>query len=266
MTAKKPEIDEPEATDEPTKELANYDELLAAMAKKATAIEKPTTSNIGTRAGILTYNGTPVPDNKLSVIVIASTHANLYYEGAYDEKNPTNPVCYAYSEDGENMRPHPKSSKPQHEDCATCPWNAWESDPNGGRGKACKNSRRLALIPADTTAEDLKTAEIATLQLPVTSVKVWAQYVNKLSTLFARPPLGVYTTIGSVPDRETTFKLTFLNGPLVDVSMIMPLVEKASVAQEQLERVYEANPELTEEQIAEKAAKATKTAGRAKRF
>jgi hypothetical protein len=263
MTTKKPDED---VVAEQTKEIANYDEMLAAMAKKATAIEKPTTSNIGTRAGILTLNGTPVPDNKLNVIVMASTHANLYYEGVYDEKNPTNPVCYAYSEDGENMAPHPKSSKPQHTDCASCPWNAWESDPKGGRGKACKNTRRLALIPADTTVEDLKTAEIATMQLPVTSVKIWAQYVNKLSTLFARPPLGVYTTIGSVPDRDTTFKLTFLNGPLVDVSMIMPLVQKAEVVQEQLERVYEANPELTEEQIAEKAAAATKSSARGKRF
>jgi len=258
--------DEEPVVAEQTKEIANYDEMLAAMAKKATAIEKPTTSNIGTRAGILTYNGTPVPDNKLSVIIIASTHANLYYEGEYDEKNPTNPVCYAYSEDGENMVPHPKSSKPQHTDCESCPWNRWESDPKGGRGKACKNSRRLALIPADTTLEDLKTAEIATMQLPVTSVKVWAQYVNKLSTLFARPPLGVYTTIGSVPDRDTTFKLTFLNGPLVDVSMIMALVEKASVAQEQLERVYEPNPELTEEEIAAKAEREAAGAKRGKRF
>lgn len=263
MTAKKPDE---EVVAEQTKELANYDEMLAALAKKATAIEKPTTSNIGTRAGILTYNGTPVPDNKLNVIIIASTHANLFYEGAYDEKNPTNPVCYAYSEDGENMVPHPKSSKPQHTDCDSCPWNKWESDPNGGRGKACKNSRRLALIPQDTTVEDLQTAEIATMQLPVTSVKIWAQYVNKLSTLFSRPPLGVYTTIGSVPDRDTTFKLTFQNGPLVDVSMIMPLIKKAEVAQEQLERVYEANPELTEEGLAAKAEKAKASAGRAKRF
>ncbi len=260
---KKPDDD---VVAEQTKELANYDEMLAAMAKKATAIEKPTTSNVGTKAGILTLNGDTVPDNKLNVIIIASTHANLYYEGVFDDQNPTNPVCYAYSEDGENMVPHPKSSKPQHSDCATCPWNQWESAPNGGRGKACKNTRRLALIPADTTAEDLKTAEIATMQLPVTSVKIWAQYVNKLSTLFARPPLGVYTTIGSVPDRDTTFKLTFLNGPLVDVSMIMPLVQKAEVVQELLERIYEPNPELTEEQIAEKAAKAEKGKARGKRF
>lgn len=253
--------------DEPqTTEIANYDEMLAALAKKATAIEKPTTSNIGTRAGILTYNGTPVPDNKLNVIIIASTYANLYYEGEYDEKNPTNPVCYAYSEDGENMSPHPKSSKPQSADCASCPWNAWESDPKGGRGKACKNTRRLAMIPADTQLVDLQTAEIATMQLPVTSVKIWAQYVNKISTLFARPPLGVYTTIGSVPDRDTTFKLTFLNGPLVDVSLIMGLVAKADSAQPQLERVYDPNPELTEEQLAAKAEQQKKSTSRAKRF
>lgn len=262
MTTKKPD----DVVGEQTKEIANYDEMLAAMAKKATAIEKPTTSTVGTKAGILTLNGEAVPGNKLSVIVLASTHANLYYEGEYDEKNPTNPVCWAYSEDGENMVPHAKASKPQHTDCASCPWNAWESDPKGGRGKACKNTRRLALIPADTQVEDLQTVEVATLQLPVTSVKMWAQYVNKISALFARPPLGVYTTIGSEPNRKTTFNLTFTNGPLVDVSLIMPLVTKADNVQDQLERVYEPNPELTEEQLAAKAEQQAKSAGRSKRF
>lgn len=260
---KKPE--DADVVSEQTKEVANYDEMLAAMAKKATAIERPVTSSIGTRAGILTHEGEPVPDNKLPCIIIASTHANLYYEGKYEEKNPTNPVCYAYSEDGENMAPHPKSQKPQSGKCDDCRWNQWESAEEG-RGKACKNSRRLALIHSSTTIEDLPTAEIAVLQLPVTSVKEYAKYVNKISLLFSRPPLGVHTTIGSVPDRKTTFKLTFSNGPLVDISMIMPLIKKAESAQEQLERIYEHNVELTEEQLAEKAEKEAKSAKRGTRY
>jgi hypothetical protein len=36
---------------------------------------------------------------------------------------------------------------PQNTICATCPRNAWGSAPNGGKGKACGDHRRLAVVP-----------------------------------------------------------------------------------------------------------------------
>ena len=69
-----------------SQEIVNYDEILAQLAKKATKTEKPSTSSIGVRAGVLSYNGQPVPGNKLDCIIIASTHANLYYEDAFKER------------------------------------------------------------------------------------------------------------------------------------------------------------------------------------
>lgn len=253
-------------TDE-TKEVANYDEMLAKLATAAKAVEKPTTSNVGCRAGILTYNGTPVgEDNKLDCIVLASTHSNLYYAEKFDADDPKNPVCYAYSEDGENMAPHPKSQYPQAENCDVCPHNKWNSDPGGGKGKACKNGRRLALIPSGTTLEDIPTVEIATFQIPVTSVKNWGTYVNKLATLFNRPPLAMITTISTKQDLQTQFKVLFNNGPNVANEMIMPLIQKVDAAREVIERVYEHNVEPTEEELAEKAEKDAKKASRGKKF
>lgn len=226
-------------------ELVNYDEMLAQMAKAATAVERPSTSNISFKSGMVSYNKDPVPGNKLDCIIIASTHANMYYEGKYDPDDIKNPVCYAYSEDGENMVPHPKSSKPQHTDCATCPMNQWESA-ESGRGKACKNSRILGIIPASTKPEDIPTAEVAVAKLPVTSVKAWGTYVNKLATLFNRPPLGVITTLGTQPDMKTQFKVTFDNKELVDVSMLRPLIEKIKVVKPLLEKEYDPNVEQEE--------------------
>ena len=246
----------------------NYEELLAGLAKKATKTEKPATSSITAKAGMLMYNGQPCPGNKLDVIIIASTHANLYYEDKYDPNNPTNPVCYAYSEDPDEieMKPHPKSQKPQSETCATCWANKWESDPEGGRGKACKNSRRLACIPADVAPEDVPTAEVASLTLPVTTVnKNWSPYVHKLATLYNRPPLALKTQLGVVPDAKTQFKITFDDVGAVDISVLGPVIEKSKSARELLEREYEHNPELSEEEIAEKEAKA-KGKGRGRKF
>lgn len=240
-------------------ELANYDEELAKLAKKAVATEKPTSSNLTVKAGVLAYNGQPCANNKLEVIIIASTHANMLYEGKYDPNNLTNPVCYAYSEDPDevDMVPHPKSSKPQAERCAECWANKWESDPSGGRGKACKNTRVLAVIPADVKAEDIPTAEVATMKLPVTTVsKKWSPYVHKLAALYGMPPLAMKTTIGVIPDMKTQFQVTFDDVGPVDRSLLGGLLQRAKDVKPLLEREYDPNPEPTEEDLAKEEAKA----------
>lgn len=253
---------------EPTKEVANYDEELAKMAKAATKVETAETSQITCKAGILMYNKEPVKGNALDVIIIASTHANLYYEKEYDPNNPTNPVCYAYSEDPDTkpLQPHPKCQKPQSDFCETCWANKWRSDPKGGKGKACKNSRRLGMIPAGVEVDDIPTAEIATMNLPVTSVAPWGTYVNKLSTLYRRPPLGVITTIGAEPDVKTQFKITYKTGPLISNEYLPNLFAKAKEAMGLLEKAYEWNPEETEEQAAEAAERQQRRDERGKKF
>lgn len=225
-----------------SKDIVNYEEMLGQLAKEATQVEKPSGSSIGTRAGVLSYNGQPVPGNKLDVIVIAATHTNLFYEDKYDPNNMTNPVCFAYSESGQDMKPHPNSAKPQHDNCDLCPRNQWGSDPDGGRGKACKNSRSLGLIPATTAAEDIPTAEIAVLKLPVMSVKNWQMYVQKCAALHNRPPLGLVTRIGTVPDQKSQFRVTFEDVKDVDISAIKPLLDRRGAVQELLEKPYDANP------------------------
>lgn len=244
-------------------EIVDYAEILAGLAKKAKAVEKPSTSTIACKSGILTYNGDPVgDDNAMDVIVIASTHANLFYTEKYDPDNPANPVCYAYGDSEDDMVPSPNSQAPQSATCKDCKWNQWKSDPEGGKGKACKNSRVLGLVPAGTTLEDLPTAEVATFKLPVTSVKNWGQYVNKIDTLFQRPPLGLITTIKVKRDLKTQFKVLFENGPMVMNDMIMPLIKKSESVLEALRKDYDPNPEPTAEDEEKKA----KAAARGKKF
>jgi hypothetical protein len=137
------------------------------------------------------------------------------------------------------MAPHPSSSQPQHTDCKTCPHNQFGTADNG-KGKRCKNSRALALIPAGTTAVDLPAVEVAVMKLPVTSGKNWSQYVNKIATLYARPPLGVITAITTVPDAKSQFKVMFGQGELVANDLLGGLVGKVEAAQQMLQKEYEA--------------------------
>ena len=240
-----------------SKELANYDEILAQLAKKATKLEKPTSSTIGVRAGVLSHNGQPVGGNKLDGIIIASTHANLYYDEAFNPNDIKNPVCYAYSEDPDEveMVPHPKSSKPQSGKCATCPMNQWGSDPKGGRGKACKNTRRLAVMVPVSKPEEVPTAEVATMALPVMSVGNWSNYVNKLAALFSRPPLAMVTTIGTQPDQKSQFKITFDDKGPVDISLLQAILDRKDAAMAMLEREYDANVETKEDDAPKKKSK-----------
>lgn len=230
-----------------SKELVNYEELLSSMAAVTAATERPSGTTISTRAGVLSYNGQPCPDNKLSCIVIASVHSNTLYEGRFDPNNLSSPICFAYSETGEGMAPHPASAKPQHDNCDTCPNNQWGSDPDGGRGKACKNGRSLALIPANTSPDAVPTAEIAILKPPVTSVKNYQQYVQTVAAMYNRPPLGVITEVGTVPDAKSQYKVTFKEKGPLDISMIKPILDRIPAALDTCQKIYEASSEPSSE-------------------
>lgn len=240
-------------------EIINYEAQLAAMAQVEARKERPSGSNISTRAGVLSYNGQPVPGNKLQGIIIASTHANLYYDQPYNPDAPVNPACWAYSVDGENMAPAPEVANPVSESCDGCPNNAWGSDPKGGRGKACQNRRVLAMIPANIAPGDIPTAEIAVLKLPVTSTKMFQMYVQKCAALHARPLLGMVTEVGTVPDQKKQFMITLTDVKPVDNAMIPGLLARAPSALEVIQPAYEANPEPA-------PAPAAATEGKKKKF
>lgn len=94
-----------------------------------------------------------------------------------------------------------------------------------GRGKACGNRRRLALVPIGfynkrkgsrdfdlELFEDPKPvmeADIAFMKLPVTSVAGWKKYVRHVSGEFNRPPFGVATRIYIEPHAKHQFEVKF---------------------------------------------------------
>lgn len=160
------------------------------------------------KGGILAFQGTPVPGNKLRCVVLEAILENTYYEGEYDQDNPSSPVCFAFGRVEEEMAPHDKAPKPQHEGCASCEWNKFGTAEKG-RGKACKNSRRMAIMHADSLDGDLKDAQVAFLKIPPTSLPSWAQYVKQLNTQLGRPPYAVITELSVVGDPRSQFKVTF---------------------------------------------------------
>lgn len=209
--------------------LTVWEQRMAQAAEKSAKAERPVSglSGISTKSGVLTVDEKPVPGNELDVVVLVAVHENQKFDGPYNPNAHQIPSCYAFgdpdAEDPEgSMAPHEESTDKQGDDnglCANCWANAMGSDPGGGRGKACKNVRRLALITADCleSAADIRDAEVRVLKVPTMSTKGWAMYVRQtLNEELHRPYWGVVTTIKVVPDPKSQFKITFAFKELID--------------------------------------------------
>lgn len=207
-----------------TQALVRWDEELAKQAETAAAME----ANAGggqffsVKGGLLTWNDAPLPGNKMGVIILDSILENVFYEGKYDPDNPSGPSCFAFGRDEKDMTPHQvavDAKTAQEGPCLGCPMNEWGSA-DTGKGKACRNTRRLAMIPAGTfnaagkfePIEDLEhfaNTAVGFMKLPVTSVKGYAGFVKQVAGALKRPPHGIITKVSVMPDPKTQFKVVF---------------------------------------------------------
>lgn len=204
-----------------------------AQAVKAVA-EVPASGGtfLSTKGGILTFGEEAMPGNQVCVIILDAILENTAYEGRYDPDNKAPPICYAFGrlDEQKDMAPDPSMEKfpeyfvPQAESCAVCPLNEYGSA-DTGRGKACQNRARLALLPAGYFTpkrgskdfeleifEDpahFKTADIAHLKLPVLSVKNYFKFVNDVAAAHRRPPHGVIARVYLEADAKAQFKVCF---------------------------------------------------------
>lgn len=212
-----------------------WEERLRQEAQVAAAIEENVGSGgsfISTKGGRLMFEGAEIPGNKMNVVILDHILENNLFAGRYDPDTPASPVCFSLGRDENELAPHENSPEPQHDTCRGCPMNEFGTA-DTGKGKACKNSRRLALI-TEGDLEDIENAKVSYLKLPVTSVKGWAGYVRQLHTTLGRPPFGVVTEISLVPDPKTQFKMQFKLVEQIDSaeSFEALFTKKDAVAQE----------------------------------
>jgi hypothetical protein len=209
-----------------TTAVAKWDEELARQAKLASAMEESTATGnfFSLKGGILAFNDAPVPNNEMAVVVLDGVLENVYYEGKYDPDNIQGPKCFAFGRDEKTMEPHKivveagNSMAGASGLCQGCEMNEWGSA-DTGRGKACRNTRRLAMVAAGTfeagrfkafnDEEQLEKAGIAYMKLPVTSVKGYAAFVKQIANALNRPPHAIYTKVSVRPDPQTQFKVVF---------------------------------------------------------
>ena len=255
------------------------------MAEKANqyADEEKTGSNfITTRGGILTYGEEELPGNEMLVIILDAIHENTFYPDKFDPDFMLPPKCFAFNRVEKDLQPHENVLDEddegaedsffelQAEWCDECPHAEWGSA-DTGRGKACTNRRRLAIIPAgrfvqkgkktkDTEMEvfddpaHFRAADIAFLKLPVTSTKNWSKYVHGLNKEFQVPPFAVLTHVYLRPDPKTQFKVFFDCIEVIeDEDILKILFDRNEEAMEAIEQPY---AEPTAEELEKPKAKA----------
>ncbi len=223
-----------------TTAMASWEKQLEADAAVAVAQESLTGGGqfIGLRSGIMTFNGEVMPNNELHCVILDNIFENVYYEDDYDSDNPGAPRCFAYGRfdpatkkvlgvdcmeentaDG-GMAPHKSVLRPVHTDCASCPMNQFGTS-KSGRGKACSNRRRLALIPvAGSTkkgrfvvntgdTDHYQTASIAYLKTPVTSSKIFGDYQKQVGATVKRPLYAVFSRVFVTPGGDNQFAVNY---------------------------------------------------------
>jgi hypothetical protein len=191
--------------------MVKWDAKLAELAGLATKVEASVGLGgnfLSMKSGQLSYQGAPVPENKMQVIILHAIIENAFRPGAYDPENPQPPSCYAFGTEGSEMAPHPDAADQQHEKSQGCPQSQMGSAERG-KGPACGlNRRRLALI-TQGDLENIDEAEMAFLSLSYFSTKQWAGYVRQLADTYKKPAFAFVTEIQVVPDPKAQFVAKF---------------------------------------------------------
>ena len=222
-------------------DIVNYDKAFAAAAEQYAKQDRGGEGSFfSTRGGILVLGEDQMPGNQIAAVIIDSYLENAYFAGKFDPNNIVPPQCYAFTRgDPDEMVPHLDTMSkgmdyfmPQNMDpasgeifgCKGCPKAEWGSSETG-RGKACKNQYRLALLPAGIYQQapnrrdwelsvfddegHYRNSDIVHLKLPVTSGTLFERYRKSLRTQHARPPYGAITRIYLTPDPKNQFQVNF---------------------------------------------------------
>ena len=129
----------------------------------------------------------------LECIVLDFAWFMVHYPGVYNSASPQQPNCFAIGREnpeGGELGPHESSAEKQAKNCKDCPKNEWKSAATGN-GKACKNQRRLILLPPDADID----SEPMTIYVSPGALKHFDAYVSRLAAEHGILPVQAITQI-----------------------------------------------------------------------
>lgn len=237
-----------------------WKDQLAQQAAAAASSEVSESNFLSFRGGVLTFQGVPVEGNKKQFIVLDSAYEHAFY-GDYNDGNPVSwpfspdnprsPSCYAMGRVESDLAPIKEGEgTPENivsDACHGCPLNEWGSDPDGGKGKACKNTRRLALIDAQVleanSVDAIEKAAVHYAKLPVTSGKNFSAFVIQTANVVKRPLHGIIAELSVVPHQTRQFEIRWQFVDVVPDDLIMAIMAKRDKLADDILFPYPSNEE-----------------------
>jgi hypothetical protein len=220
-----------EAPKQPGTEVAHWKERMVALAKQTKAAEKPQGGFISLKGGRMSYNDETLPGDKINAIIIDYRKDNEFYPEKYDSKNPATPLCWAIVRPHEVLAPGndvPDEDK-QAPTCDVCPRAEWGSALDGGKGKACKESRRLHLFAADDcqTPDDIKKASYMTMIPPATSTDNFQKLANQVVGVLDTPIFGAVVEVSVKQHDRFLYMVHYkIIEQIKDPGILMALLER----------------------------------------
>jgi len=190
------------------------------------------------------------PVGSIEVVIIKSPAAvsKVWYAEAWADGSTAAPDCFSTNGIVPDNSVDP--SKRQAHACANCPKNAWGSqikaDGTAGKGKACSDSKRLAVVPLNDLKNDFLGGPMM-LRVPAASLQDLATYGDALQKMgFPYCAVGtrisfdtkesypkfVFGAIRPLNDAEADIVLAHLEDPVVD-RILAEIVEQAQPAPQQ---------------------------------
>lgn len=197
----------------------------------------------GTERDLTNEDGSPRFYLDVVILKASPILSKIFYEKGYEEGSTAAPDCFSVN----GVTPDPASPKKQAQVCAACPHNAFGTRrlANGemGKGKACQDSKRLAVVPAGDIDNEALDGPML-LRVPAGSFKDLKTYADAMNSQ-GFPYYGVATRISfdmkqafpqlvfrplhALNDEEAARVLSLRDGP--DVARVLNEAAEATQAQ-----------------------------------
>lgn len=187
----------PEPEETPNLPVSIQEQIAKELAEQKKYLGALPSNKIATKGKKFTLPDGQSSAGPFEAIILDYTWFLVHYPGVFNPNSPQQPDCYAIGRekpDGGELKPDEEVENPYGENCRDCPKNQWKSDPQGN-GKACKNQRRLILVPPNFTEE----SDPMTLYVSPGALKNFDAYVSRLASEHGILPVQAITEISFDP-------------------------------------------------------------------
>ena len=151
-------------------------QLRAELEAAKDTVAPPSGFVISTKGKQFTLPDGSVSTGPMTATVLDWITLNMYYSGVYNPNKLEGPKCWALGKELAKLAPSNEAVQKQNDTCNGCDMNEWGSAQGGGKGKACKNTRRLLVV-----GELKEDSQPYTLTVSPTGLKHFDKYITSLT-------------------------------------------------------------------------------------